>query len=141
MVCISLPLLVRERFCIPPTLLCRSRAARIDKGERTLDMRFIVFVKADRQTEAGVLPNQRELGGMDKFNQEMIKAGVMVDGMGLQASSLGARVTWVNGQPQVTDGPFVETKELIAGFWIIEAKSKQEAVEFAKKVPFQHLPG
>jgi len=104
-------------------------------------MRFLMIVKADRQTEAGVLPTKRELDGMDKFNQEMIKAGVMVDGVGLQDSSKGARVAFVDGRPQVTDGPFVETKELIAGFWVLEVKSKAEAIEWAKKVPFEYLPG
>jgi len=104
-------------------------------------MRFVIFVKADKQTEAGVLPTRRDLEVMDKFNQEMIKAGVMKDGLGLQASSKGARVSFVNGKAQVTDGPFVETKELIAGFWIVDVKSKEEAIAWAKKAPFQQLPG
>jgi hypothetical protein len=104
-------------------------------------MRFVMFVKADKQTEAGVLPTKRDLEAMGKFNEEMIKAGVMVDGLGLQPSSKGARVAFDHGQIKVTDGPFVETKELIAGFWILEAKSKEEVIAWAKKVPFQQLPG
>ncbi len=103
-------------------------------------MRFMMIVKADKVTEAGTLPTARDLETMGKFNDEMTKAGVMVDGVGLQASSKGARVAFVDGKPQVTDGPFPETKELIAGFWMLEVKSKAEAIEWAKKVPFDHLP-
>jgi hypothetical protein len=103
-------------------------------------MRFMMIVKADKVTEAGTLPSARDLEVMGKFNEEMIKAGVMVDGVGLQASSKGARVAFVDGKPQVTDGPFPETKELIAGFWMLEVKSKAEAIEWAKKVPFDRLP-
>jgi len=104
-------------------------------------MRFMMIVKADKQTEAGVLPTKRDLEAMGKFNEEMMKAGVMIEGNGLQPSSKGARVAFENGQIKVTDGPFVETKELIAGYWIIEVKSKEEAIAWAKKVPFQQLPG
>jgi len=103
-------------------------------------MRFMIIVKADKQTEAGVLPTQQGLDVMGKFNEEMIKAGVMVDGAGLQPSSKGARVAFVNGKAQVTDGPFVETKELIAGYWIVNVKSREEAIAWASKVPFQYLP-
>ena len=103
-------------------------------------MRFMVIVKADRKTEAGVMPTEQELTTMGKYNQQLIDAGVMVDGAGLQPSSKGARVGFKNGKVVVTDGPFAETKELIAGYWIINVKSKAEAIEWAKKIPFQTLP-
>jgi hypothetical protein len=100
----------------------------------------MVIVKADRKTEAGVMPTEQELATMGKYNQQLIDAGVMVDGAGLQPSSKGARVGSKNGKVVVTDGPFAETKELIAGYWIINVKSKAEAIEWAKKIPFQTLP-
>jgi hypothetical protein len=103
-------------------------------------MRFMLLVKADINTEAGVLPTRDDLAVMGKFNEELIKAGVLVDGAGLQPSSKGARVSFQNGQVIVTDGPFVETKELIAGYWIINVKSRDEALEWAKRVPFNRLP-
>ena len=103
-------------------------------------MRFMVIVKADRKTEMGVMPTEQELATMGKYNQQLIDAGVMVDGAGLQPSSKGARVGFKNGKVVVTDGPFAETKELIAGYWIINVKSKAEAIEWAKKIPFQTLP-
>jgi hypothetical protein len=99
-------------------------------------MRFMMIVKADKASEAGVLPDQKLLAEMGKYNEEMVKAGVMLAGEGLQASSKGARVTFSGGKPTVTDGPFTETKELIAGFWLIEVKSKEEAIEWATRVPF-----
>jgi hypothetical protein len=99
-------------------------------------MRFMMIVKASKESEAGVLPSEKELADMGKYNEEMVKAGVMLAGEGLQASSKGARVTFVDGKPSVTDGPFTETKELVAGFWLIQAKSKAEAIEWAKRVPF-----
>jgi hypothetical protein len=99
-------------------------------------MRFMMMVKADNDSEAGVLPDEKMLADMAKFNEEMVKAGVMLAGEGLQASSKGARVTFANGKPKVTDGPFSETKELVAGFWLVQVKSKEEAVEWAKRVPF-----
>jgi hypothetical protein len=100
----------------------------------------MVIVKADRKTEAGVMPTEQELATMGKYNQQLIDAGVLVDGAGLQPSSKGARVGFKNGKVVVTDGPFAETKELIAGYWIINVKSKAEAIEWAKKIPFQTLP-
>ncbi|HEV3139639.1 MAG TPA: YciI family protein [Vicinamibacterales bacterium] len=103
-------------------------------------MRFMVIVKADKTTEAGQLPSVRDLEVMGKFNEELIKAGTLVDAAGLQASSKGARVAFRNGKVQVTDGPFAETKELIAGYWIIDVKSKAEAIDWAKRAPFTHLP-
>jgi len=103
-------------------------------------MRFMMIVKADTATEAGVLPSARDLEVMGKYNEELQKAGVLVDGVGLQSSAKGARVAFIDGTPVVTDGPFPETKELIAGFWMLEVKSKAEAIEWAKKVPFDRLP-
>ena len=99
-------------------------------------MRFMLIVKASDQSEAGVLPSEKELAEMGKFNEQMLKSGVMLAGEGLQASSKGARVTFKAGKPSVLDGPFAETKELVAGFWLIQAKSKEEAVEWARRVPF-----
>jgi hypothetical protein len=100
-------------------------------------MRFMMLVKATEESEAGVLPDEKILAEMGKFNEEMVKAGVMLAGEGLQASSKGARVNFSGGKPTVTDGPFTETKELIAGFWLIQAKSKEEAIEWAKRAPFE----
>lgn len=100
-------------------------------------MRFMVMVMASKESEAGVLPTQQELADMGKFNDELVKAGVMLAGEGLHASSKGARVTYSGGKRTVRDGPFTETKELVAGFWIWQVKSKQEALEWAKRIPFQ----
>jgi hypothetical protein len=86
------------------------------------------------------LPTAKDLEVMGKYNEELIKAGVLLDGAGLQPSSKGARVTFENGKPRVTDGPFAETKELIAGYWMIQVKSKEEAIEWARRVPFEHIP-
>ena len=104
-------------------------------------MRFMMLLKADKITEAGVLPTEKDLEVMGKYNEELVKAGVMLDGAGLQPSSKGARVTFPGGKPQVTDGPFAETKELLAGYWIIQVKSKEEAIEWATRVPLGPLPG
>jgi hypothetical protein len=103
-------------------------------------MRFMMLLKADTTTEAGVLPTQQDLEVMGKYNEELVKAGVMLDGAGLQPSSKGAKITFQNGKTQVTDGPFAETKELIAGYWMIRVKSKEEAIEWARRVPFDRLP-
>jgi hypothetical protein len=103
-------------------------------------MRFMMLLKADKNTEAGVLPSAKELEVMGKYNQELIDAGVMLDGAGLHPTSKGAKVTFPKGKPQVTDGPFAETKEIIAGYWMIQVKSKEEAIEWAKRVPFHMLP-
>jgi len=100
----------------------------------------MVIVKGDSRTEAGVLPTEAELTTMGKYNQQLIDAGVMVDGAGLQPTSKGARVGFKNGQVYVTDGPFAETKEILAGYWIINVKSKAEAIEWARKIPFNCLP-
>jgi hypothetical protein len=100
-------------------------------------MRFMLIVKADHRSEAGILPTEKELADMGRLNEEMVKSGVMLAGEGLQASSKGARVTFKGGKPTVKDGPFTEAKELIAGFWLIQAKNKEEAIEWARRVPFE----
>ena len=99
-------------------------------------MRFMLIVKGDQRSEAGVLPSDKELADMGKFNDEMVKGGVMLAGEGLQASSKGAKVKFKGGKPTVIDGPFTEAKELVAGFWLIQARSKDEAVEWARRAPF-----
>lgn len=100
-------------------------------------MRFMMIVKANKESEAGGLPTEEQLAEMAKYNEQLVKAGVMLAGEGLQASSKGARVRYAGTKRTVIDGPFAETKELIAGFWLIQAKSKDEAIEWAKRVPFQ----
>jgi hypothetical protein len=100
-------------------------------------MRFMLIVKANQETEAGVLPTREEFAEMGKFNEQLVKAGVMLAGEGLQASSKGARVFFSGDQRKVVDGPFAETKELVAGFWLIQVKSKDEAIEWVKRVPFR----
>ena len=100
-------------------------------------MRFMVIVKANKDSEAGVLPTEKVLGDMAKYNEELAKAGVMLAGEGLQASSKGARIKFDGDKRTVTDGPFSETKELIAGFWLWQVRSKDEAVEWLKRAPFQ----
>ena len=99
-------------------------------------MRFMILVKADKGSEAGVMPDEKLLAEMGKFNEELVKAGVLIGAEGLHASSKGARVKFSGTQRSVTDGPFTETKELIAGFWMIQVKSKAEAIDWVKRVPF-----
>ena len=98
-------------------------------------MRFMIFIKANEESEAGVMPSQELLEQMNKYNQELVEAGVMLAGEGLHPSSKGARVKFSGDKRTVVDGPFTEAKELIAGFWLIQAKSKDEAVEWAKRIP------
>jgi hypothetical protein len=100
-------------------------------------MRFMVLVKADKNSEAGVMPVEKLLTDMGNFNEELVKAGVMLAGEGLQPSSKGARVRFSGGKRTVIDGPFAETKELIAGFWLWQVKSKDEAIEWLKRAPFE----
>ena len=100
-------------------------------------MRFMVMVKATKDSEKGVMPSERLLTEMGKYNEELVKAGVMLAGEGLQPSSKGARVRFSGEKRTVIDGPFAETKELIAGFWIWQVKSKAEAIEWLKRAPFQ----
>jgi hypothetical protein len=103
-------------------------------------MRFMILVKADKNSEAGVLPDERLLTEMGKFNEELVKAGVMLAGEGLQPSSKGSRVKFSGDKRTVTDGPFTEAKELIAGFWLWQVKSKEEAIEWVKRCP-NPMPG
>jgi hypothetical protein len=99
-------------------------------------MRFAVLVKANKESEAGVLPSHEMLEKMGKFNEQLIKDGVMLAGEGLQASSKGVRLRFDGGRTTVTDGPFAETKELVAGFWIVQGKSREEIVERFTRAPF-----
>ncbi len=107
-------------------------------------MRFLMMIKANKDTEAGVMPEEKTLAAMGAYNEELVKAGVLLDATGLKASSYGARVKFSGGKPHVIDGPFAEAKELIAGYWVIQVKSKEEAIEWAKRVPFEpdvHMGG
>jgi len=99
-------------------------------------MRFMVIVPASKESEAGVLPDTKILAEMGKFNEELVKAGVLLAGEGLHPSSKGARIKFSGGKTTMTDGPFTESKELIAGFWLIQAKSMEEAIAWMKRAPF-----
>ena len=99
-------------------------------------MRFMVIVKATKESEAGVLPSEQLLAEMGKYNEELAKAGVMLAGEGLQPSSKGARVKFSGKKRTVVDGPFAETKELIAGFWLLQVKTRDEVIEWMKRAPF-----
>src|SRR5205814_7358616 len=103
-------------------------------------MRFMVIVKASKDSEAGKMPDEKLLAEMGKFNEELVKAGIMLAGEGLQPSSKGARVRFSGNKRIVTDGPFAETKELVAGFWLWQVKSKEEAIEWVKRCP-NPMPG
>ena len=103
-------------------------------------MRFMVIVKATKNSEAGVMPSEKLLADMGKFNEELVKAGVMLAGEGLHPSSKGVRVKFAGGKRTVIDGPFAETKELIAGYWLWQVKSKQEAIDWVKRCP-DPMPG
>ncbi|HUQ81510.1 MAG TPA: YciI family protein [Gemmatimonadaceae bacterium] len=98
-------------------------------------MRFMVIIKANEKSEAGIMPSQQLLTEMDKYNQELVKAGVMLAAEGLYPSSKGSRVHFDGSKYSVTDGPFAEAKELIAGFWLLQVKSKEEAIEWVKRIP------
>ncbi len=100
-------------------------------------MRFMIMVKSDETTEAGILPDEELLTEMSEYNEELVKAGVLLAAEGLHPSSKGARVRFSDSQRTVIDGPFAEAKELIAGFWLIQAKSLDEAIEWVKRVPFR----
>jgi hypothetical protein len=103
-------------------------------------MRVMMILKSDPMTEAGTPPTQEALEAMGKYNEEMVRAGVMLDGAGLKPSSQAARVRFEDGEARVLDGPFAETKELLAGFWVIQVQSMDEAVEWAKRCPHEHIP-
>src|SRR4051812_1353882 len=103
-------------------------------------MRFMIIIKADKSSEAGQLPDERLLREMGNFNEELVKAGIMLAGEGLHPSSKGARVRFSGSKRTVIDGPFAETKELVAGFWLWQVKSKEEAIEWVKRIP-NPMPG
>ena len=103
-------------------------------------MRFMVMVKADKNSEAGVMPSEQLLAEMGKYNEELVRAGVLLAGEGLQPSSKGARVRFSGSKRTVIDGPFPETKDLVAGFWLLQVKSKEEAIEWVKRCP-NPMPG
>jgi hypothetical protein len=110
------------------------KASQVRRKETV--MRFMVIIKANEKSEAGVLPSEQALNEMTTYNEELVKAGVMLAGEGLQASSKGARVRFSgSGETTVIDGPFAETKELVAGFWILQCKSKDEVIEWVKRIP------
>jgi hypothetical protein len=102
-----------------------------------MTMRFMIIVRADKNTEAGVMPSEKLLTDMGKYNEELVKAGVLLGMEGLQPSSKGARVRFSGAKRTVIDGPFTETKELIAGYWLWQVKSKEEAIEWLKRAPFE----
>lgn len=104
-------------------------------------MRFMMLLKADKNTEAGVMPDKAVFEAMGKYNEELVKAGALLAGEGLQPSAKGARIRLTGGKSTVIEGPFSNTKELIAGFWIIQAGSKEEAIEWARRVPFDPKGG
>jgi len=99
-------------------------------------MRFLVLVKASKESEAGALPSKELLAKMGAFNEEMVKAGVMLSGEGIHPTSKGARIAWAGGKPTVTGGPFPQSQDLVAGFWMLQAKSKEEAIEWISRAPF-----
>lgn len=98
-------------------------------------MRFMIFVKASKDTEAGVMPSEELIAAMTKYNEQLVNAGVLVDAAGLHPSSKGARIRYSGEKRTIIDGPFPETKELIAGYWIFQVKSREEAIEWAKRAP------
>lgn len=101
-------------------------------------MKFMMIVKANKDSEAGVMPSEELIAAMGKYNEELMKAGALVDLAGLQPSSKGARIRFSGGKRTLVDGPFTETKELIAGYWIIQVPSREEAIRWAMRVPFPH---
>jgi hypothetical protein len=104
-------------------------------------MRFMMMVKASKDSEAGKMPSEELISAMGKYNEELMKAGVLLDLAGLQPSSKGVRIKFSGGKRHVVDGPFTESKELIAGYWIIQVKSREEAIEWARRVPAPHGEG
>jgi hypothetical protein len=104
-------------------------------------MKFMMIVKASKDSEAGKMPSEELLSAMGKYNEELMKAGVLLDGAGLHPSSKGTRIKFSGGKRTIIDGPFTETKELIAGYWIIQVKSREEAIEWAKRAPAPHEGG
>jgi hypothetical protein len=99
-------------------------------------MRFMMIVKANKDSEAGIMPSEKDLLEMGKFNEEMMNAGMMIEGNGLEDSSKGARIHFANRKPTVENGPFPNTEELIAGYWVVKANSKEDVIDWAKRAPF-----
>jgi hypothetical protein len=104
-------------------------------------MRFMMIVKANKNSEAGLMPDEKLIAAMTKYNEELAKAGVLIDLAGLQPSSKGARIKFAKGKRSVVDGPFPDAKDLIAGYWLIQVKSRQEAVDWATRAPAPHGEG
>jgi hypothetical protein len=100
-------------------------------------MKFMILVKADQDSEAGIMPSEQLLTDMGNYNEELVKAGIMLAGEGLHPTSKGTRIKFSGGKTSVTDGPFTETKELVAGFWLWQVKSREEAIEWARRCPFK----
>jgi len=100
-------------------------------------MRFLMIVKASKESEAGVMPTEQELAEMAKYNEQLVKAGAMLDGAGLHPSREGVRINFDTSTPRVIDGPFAETKELIAGYWLVQFKTRDECIQWAKRAPFK----
>src|SRR6478736_1843219 len=109
--------------------------ARKPTNDKENDMRFIVIVKATKESEAGIMPREKLMREMGNFNEELVKAGIMLAGEGLKPSSSGARIRFDGAKRTVIDGPFAETKELVAGFWLLQCKSMDEAIEWVKRCP------
>jgi hypothetical protein len=109
------------------------------EGDTT--MRFLMMVKANKDSEAGVMPDEKLIAAMTAYNEALVKAGVLLDGAGLHPSSKGVRIRFSGGKRTLVEGPFANTKELIAGYWLIQVKSKEEALEWAKRVPAPHGEG
>src|SRR6185437_9045723 len=129
----------RPRFFMSNASIFLSLVRYTPEGE--VIMRFMMIVKASKDSEAGVMPSEEILSAMGKYNEQLMKAGVLLDLAGLQSSSKGARIKFSGGKRTVIDGPFAETKELIAGYWIIQVNSREEAIEWAKRVPAPHGEG
>jgi hypothetical protein len=119
-----------------PIEIVRKVSSEIETKKGGITMRVMVLVKANRESEAGILPDEKILAEMGKFNEELVKAGVMLAGEGLQSSSKGKRVRFDGEKRTVIDGPFAETKELVAGFWLWQVKSMEDAIEWIKRAPF-----
>jgi hypothetical protein len=119
------------------TVRLSNEGGRNGPGKGEIGMRVMVIVKASKESEAGALPDTEMLAAMGRFNEELVKAGIMKEAAGLRPSSLGKRVRYSKGKAMVTDGPFAETRELVGGFWIWEVKSVDEAVEWLKRAPFR----
>jgi hypothetical protein len=138
------PLLIRRvsRGQVQPVETAGTYGSKSETTKEINTMRFMVLIKADKKSEAGVLPTKELFTAMGKYNEELVNAGVLLAGEGLQPSSKGARVKFSAGkEPTVIDGPFAEAKELIAGFWLFQVNSKEEAIEWVKRCPSPMGPG